>query len=243
VAARFVNWKAAELETPATVAATAYGPPAAAFAVNVDDVALPFASVICVSAFVPLLANVPLAPDAGAAKVTLTPPSGEPFCVTAAIRGNPNAVPTCALCGDPLPTLIAVTGAAEEFVRLKFAGDAAPGTAAVTAYGPAAVEFAVNVDEVALPFASVVCVSVFVLLLENVPLAPDAGAVKVTVAPLSGEPFESTVATSGAKKAIPVCALCGVPVSGAMVIVGGATVLVKENVAGEEDPEIVAATV
>jgi hypothetical protein len=46
----------------------------------------------------------------------------------------------------------------------------------------------------------------------NVPLAPVDGAVNVTETPLSRFPFASfTVATSGAEKAAPVYAVCGVP--------------------------------
>jgi hypothetical protein len=65
---------------------------------------------------------------------------------------------------------------------------------------------AVKTVEVATPLAFVVSVSV-VAEFAKVPLAPDAGAVKVTVAPLIGEPFLVTVATSGAENAEPTVAL------------------------------------
>ncbi len=44
--------------------------------------------------------------------------------------------------------------------------------------------FAVKVDDVATPEESVKTVSVFELLLAKVPLAPEAGAVNVTLIPL-----------------------------------------------------------
>ena len=51
----------------------------------------------------------------------------------------------------------------------------------------------------------------------NVPLAPEAGAVKVTDTPLSRFPLASfTVATSGAAKAVEVMAVCGVPLVAVM---------------------------
>jgi hypothetical protein len=53
---------------------------------------------------------------------------------------------------------------------------------AVTEYGPPAVEFAVNVPAEATPALLVDSVIVLVELL-NVPDAPEAGAVKVTLAP------------------------------------------------------------
>jgi hypothetical protein len=45
----------------------------------------------------------------------------------------------------------------------------------------------------------------------NVPLAPVAGTPNVTVAPLTGVPFDVTVTTSGAANAAFTVALCGVP--------------------------------
>jgi hypothetical protein len=65
----------------------------------------------------------------------------------------------------------------------------------------------------ALPLASVVA-----LVAESAQLAPDAdaGAVNVTVAPLSAVPLEVTFATSGAAKAVPTCALWGDPLPAVM---------------------------
>jgi hypothetical protein len=60
---------------------------------------------------------------------------------------------------------------------------------------------AVKVDEVATPLALVVSVSVLVPP-AKVPLAPVAGAVKTTKAPLTGDPDMVTVATRGVAKAV-----------------------------------------
>jgi hypothetical protein len=67
---------------------------------------------------------------------------------------------------------------------------------------------AVKTGEVATPDAFVSTV----LLPANTPLGPVAGAVKVTLAPLTGFPPASlTVASKRDAKAVPVRALCGVP--------------------------------
>jgi hypothetical protein len=59
-------------------------------------------------------ANVPLAPDAGAAKVTVAPLMGvEPF-ITVTTNGLVNAAPTCALCPEPLVAAITSAGCEEE---------------------------------------------------------------------------------------------------------------------------------
>jgi hypothetical protein len=65
-------------------------------------------------------ANVPLAPEAGAVKVTTTPLVGDPPVVTVATRGAAKAVLTSALCGVPLVAVMVSTAAAV-FVRLKLA--------------------------------------------------------------------------------------------------------------------------
>ncbi|HTW61095.1 MAG TPA: hypothetical protein VMD55_04755, partial [Terracidiphilus sp.] len=187
-----VREKSAGELAPVVVAVTVYGPPAVEFAVKADEVASPFALVVSISVAIPLL-KVPLAPEAGAVKVTEAPLSGEPLDVTSATRGLAKLVLTVALCPDPLEAEMAITAVAV-LVRAKDAGAAAPEVVAVTVYGPPAVAFALNADEVASPLALVVSVSVAVPLL-NVPLAPEAGAVKVTEAPLSGEPLDVTSAT------------------------------------------------
>jgi hypothetical protein len=116
-----------------TVAVTAYAP-GVAFAVNNCEVATPLTLVVSVSvAAGGVVANVPLWPDVGAAKVTDAPLTGfELLSVTVATRGFVNCVLTSALC--PLP-LVAVTVAAAPavLVRLKLAGVVAPEVVAVTA--------------------------------------------------------------------------------------------------------------
>jgi hypothetical protein len=99
-----------------------------ALAVNVAEVATPMPFVVAV--FTPP-AKVPLAPEAGGVKVTITPLTGLfPESVTVATRGAANAALIVALCGVPL---VAVTFAAEPvvFVRTKFA-DVAPVALAAT---------------------------------------------------------------------------------------------------------------
>ena len=153
-------------------------------------------------------ANVPLAPEAGAVKVTTTPLTGfELLSTTVATRGFGNAVLVCVACPDPLVALILAAGDAE-LVRLKLAAAVAPGAEAVTLYEPAVVP-AVKTGEVAFPLESVVAV---VAPPAKVPVAPDVGTAKVTVTPLEGVPLVVTVATSGLAKALPTAAVCPDPV-------------------------------
>jgi hypothetical protein len=84
-----------------------------------------------------------------------------------------------------------------------------PVAAAVTVYGPPAVEFAVNGAD-ATPDALVATTIVAVLLL-NVPDAPVAGAVNVTFTPDTGLlPASFTVTASAFANAVLIVALCGV---------------------------------
>ena len=69
------NWKFADPVTPVTVAATIY-PPLRLFAEKTEEVAIPFAFVSAVETWEWVFANVPLAPLAGAVKVTVTPVKG-----------------------------------------------------------------------------------------------------------------------------------------------------------------------
>src|ERR1700732_2479849 len=102
------------------------------------------------------------------------------------------------------------------FVSAKFA-EVAPVALATTLYGPPAVAFAVKVVDVATPLPFVVAVVVAVPL-ANVPLAPLAGAVKVTITWLTGLFRESfTVAWNAVAKGLLITALCGVPLVGAML--------------------------
>jgi hypothetical protein len=112
------------------------------------------------------------------------------------------------------------TGAAV-FARLKLAGVDAPETAAVTAYSPI-VALAVNTGEAATPRSSVIAVFTPPA---NVPLAPDAGAVNVTTAPLIGEPPVVTVASRRAENAAPTNVLCPDPLRGAIDEAGDAGAL------------------
>ena len=85
---------------------------------------------------------------------------------------------------------------------------------------------------------------VAVLAGENVALAPPAlgTAVKVTVAPLTGLPPESTtVAESNVLKAVLIAAVCGVPPVAVMVAAEPA-VLVREKAAGVVTPDTLAFT-
>jgi hypothetical protein len=78
----------------------------------------------------------------------------------------------------------------------------------------------VKICEVAWPFAPVTSVSVAAGgVVPNVPLAPEAGAVKVTETPLTGTPPFVTVATNGLANAVLIVALCPPPLVAARVFV------------------------
>ena len=99
--------------------------------------------------------------------------------------------------------------------------------------------FAVKTAAVATPEAFVVAVFTPPA---NAPLAPLAGAVNVTVTPLTPLPKESlTVACSCVANAVLTVALCGVPAVGVMVEAAPAR-FVREKFAGEETPDTVAVT-
>src|SRR5271166_4732558 len=72
-----------------------------------------------------------------------------------------------------------------------------------------------------MPLASLISVSVLVEFDANVPLAPDAEAVKVTNAPLTGDPPIVTVATRSDANFVLTIALCGVPPVAAINSAGG----------------------
>jgi len=193
-------------------------------AVNTADVATPLALVVAV--FAPP-ANVPLAPLPGGVNVTTAPLTGLfPASVTVATSGAANAVLIVALCPEPL---VAATFAAGPivFVKAKFA-EVAPVVLATTLYGPPAVEFAVNVAEVATPLAFVVAMFTPPA---NVPLAPLPGGVKVTTTPLTGLfPASVTVTTSGAANAVLIVALCPEPLV-AVTFAAGPAVFVRAKFA------------
>lgn len=98
--------KLAVVDTPATDAVTVYAP-AVVPAVKTAEVATPLALVV--AAFTPP-AKVPVAPEAGAVKVTVTPVVGDPPVVTVATSGAANDEATAALCAVPLVTAMASTG-------------------------------------------------------------------------------------------------------------------------------------
>jgi|SRR5579862_2566706 len=182
---------------------------------------MPLALVVSVSVIAGVaVANKPLAPDDGAVKVTETPLAGDPSEVTVA-ENVPNELSTAALVVYPLlAAMVMVGGALAVLVKAKLAGVIAPVAEAVTVYAPA-VELAVNILEVAMPLALVVSVSVSAgVVVANRPLAPDDGAVKVTVTPLAGDPLEVTVAESVPNE-LPTTALVVYPLFAAMAITGG----------------------
>jgi hypothetical protein len=187
--------------------------------VNVDEVATPLEFVVSVSVAMEFEAKAPLAPDDGAVNVTDAPLTGYWLAsTTIATNGAPKAVLMVASCRDPLVAVIDAAGP-DVFVRLKLVVAIAPATLAVTASLPI-VPFAVYVDEVATPLALVVSVSVLVPP-ANKPLAPVAGAVKVTNAPLTGVPPIVTVATSGAANAVFTAVLWVAPLVAAIDSAGG----------------------
>ena len=233
----FVSEKLAGVPTPATDAVTIYGPPAVLFAVKTGAIAMPAALVVAV---LTPAANVPLAPLAGGVNVTAAPLTGLlNESVTVARSCVTNAVLIEALCGVPALAVIAEAGPAV-FVSEKAAAVATPETEAVTVYGPPAIVFAEYTAAVATPEAFVVPV---LRPPANVPLAPLAGAVKVTVTPLTGLLKASlTVACNGVENAVFTVELCGVPATAVMAATAPA-MLVREKFAVAATPETLAVTV
>jgi hypothetical protein len=208
-------------------------------AVKVEEVATPLALVVSVSVRDEFEANVPLAPVAGAVNVTEAPLTGfELLSTTVATSGAPKAVLMVAFCSEPLVAVIDAAGP-DVLFRLKVVVAMTPATEAVTVSAPM-IPLAVKVEEVATPLALVVSASVFVELDANVPLAPVAGAVKTTNAPLNGCPPSVTVATSGPANAVLSCALWGDPLVAATASTGGLKFellqLVKKNKAKRIEP-------
>src|SRR5579872_3534699 len=178
------------VERPAALALTTKDP-AIPFAVNTVEVAIPDASVTTV--LIPP-AKVPLAPVAGAAKVTgtrLTPLLFASLTITCNRFGN--AVLTEACCSEP-PTTASDVGSPVVFVRVKLAV-AADSQEATMVYVPT-LELAVMTPEMATPWMFAVAV---LTSPAKLPLGPlFVGVVKVTVALVAGLPAASvTVTTSG----------------------------------------------
>jgi hypothetical protein len=97
----------------------------------------------------------------------------------------------------------------------------------------------VKAFEMAWPVAPVTSVSVVDAgVVANVALAPEAGAVKVTVTPLTGLLLESvTVATNGLANAVLTVALCPPPLV-AVRCAGAPAVLVNAKLAGANAPDV-----
>lgn len=163
--------------------------------------------------FVVVLAKVPLAPFVGAAKLTVTFGTGfPPQSATVAPRFVANAVFTIVVCGVPADGET-VLGAPTVIVSAKVAGVATPLTDPETLKLPK-MQLAVNVDAVAIPEEFVVAV-VLAPPPAKVPLAPEPGALNVTVTPGTGLLAASfTMAARFVPKATPACVVCGVPAFG-----------------------------
>jgi hypothetical protein len=130
-----------------------------------------------------LLLNFPLAPEPGAVNVTVTPETGlfeTSFTVTAS--GLANAVLIAVDCGVVPALAVMEVAALAVLVSLKLL--VMDPAVTLMLYGPPAVPLAVNTLAAATPLALVFAVVVRVLVEAKVPLAPTAGAVKVTDAPL-----------------------------------------------------------
>src|SRR5579885_175675 len=157
------------------------------FARKVLEEALPVASVTAVLPW----PNVPLAPLAGAVKVTVAPGTGLLAASTTSTVNGLNVALITTDCGEPLTTEIDAAGPCI-FVSAKLA-EVRPVTDAVTLNAPT-VPLAVSAGDCALPRALVVTVAVEPP--GKVAVAPVAGAVKTTLTPLTGLPPASvTVAT------------------------------------------------
>jgi len=219
---------------PVAEAATLYEP-ATVLAVNAVAMATPLEFVEAVVVFVPL-ANVPLAPLAGAVNVTDTFGTRFPsLSFTVACSKVANAVPTVAPCPDPAVAVI-VAAAPGLLVRLKFADVAVPDVA-TTLYGPPAVLLAVKAVAIATPLAFVVAFVVFVPF-ANVPLLPLAGAVNVTVTFGTRFPWLSfTVACSRVAKAVPTVALCPDPAV-AVIVAAEPALFVRRKWPGVAAPAV-----
>src|SRR2546430_2548813 len=140
------------------------------------------------------------------------------------------AVPMPGTCGGVSASAVIVEGGTAVFVSEKFSV-VNPVAAAVTAYGPPAVVFAVNGAD-ATPNAFVATMIVAVLLL-NTPDAPDPGAANVTFTPETGLlPASFTVTASAFAKAVLIVADCGVVPAFAVIVVAAPTVFVSEKFTG-----------
>lgn len=123
-------------------------------------------------------------------------------------------------------------------VSRKDAGVETPATLAVTWYEPATL-LAVKAGAVAMPEPSVIAV---VMPPAKLPLAPNAGAVKVTVALDTGLlPESSTWTCRPVRYVVKMVALCGVPAV-AVIVAGAPERLATEKLAGLAAPAVLALT-
>ena len=151
--ARLVSWKSAVAAIPGMEAFTVKLP-AVLFAVRAGAAAIPLASVMTFAVGVPVPANVPLAPLAGAVNVTSMPATGAPGSYwTSTLRGSLNAVSTCVDCGEPLLT----DTAGKIFLSRKLAVEVIPVREAFTVYKPD-VPLAVKTGDLAMPSLPVIIV-------------------------------------------------------------------------------------
>jgi len=228
-----VRVNTAGADTPLTLAVTWYEP-GVVFAVKTAAVAMPLEFVVAV---VTPPAKVPVAPEVGAAKVTVIPLTGLlPLSLTITWRFGENTVLTAALSVAPAYA-VTDTGTPGVLVSEKLAGVLTPDTLAVTEYEPA-VPFAVRVDAVATPLELVTAV----LPLANAALAPVEGTANVTVAPTTGLlPLSRTTTWRFVENAVLMIVLCGVP---AFTVMDAAApeVLVRAKVAGVLTPDTLAVT-
>lgn len=147
--------------------------------------------------------SVALAPDPGTVNVTVAPTTGTLEASRTVARSCvPNRVVTTVLCVAPAVAAM-LFGAL--LVRLKLAGVATPATDAVTTYEPT-VPLAVAVT-LETPEALVVAV-----IDDSVALAPDPGAVNVTIAPDTGLLDPSRTVTCNCwPNAVLINLVCSVP--------------------------------
>ena len=200
--------------------------------------AVPVASVVAI-AIAPPPANVPLGPLPGAVNVTTTPIKAlPPLSFTMAFKAAKGAL-IATLCGVPAEVMM-VAGGALKLVNSNAAAVATPLTVALTLYVPE-VAFAANAGAVATPFAVVLMLTVAPPP-AKVPLGPEPGAVKVTVAPGTAFPPASfTMACRFVAKVVLIVVLCGVPAV-AVMVAGGPTLFMREKLAGAKPPTVAVTT-
>src|SRR5260370_660491 len=175
-----------------------------------------------------LLPNTPLAPDPGAVNVTLNPDTGLiPASVNVTAIGCAHAILICADCGV-VPALAVIVDAVPAVLVSEKLTEVTPVPLATTLYGPPGVAFEVNGAD-ATPEAFVATVIVAVLL-PNVPLAPDPGAVNVTLNPDTGLfPASLTVTARAFVNAVLISADCGVVPALAVIVHAVPAVFVSEK--------------